>query len=188
MRWLLIPFLIVVTIALGASYSSTLIYAFMGPGSVTAVEHDGSLTQMQFGQNLPRPSWVPVYPGGWVVQAGTVTSASMPGGFHSLDLGTRASLGEVKRFYTAELTASGFVVEDLGLMSLNPATAAMLGIDGALSAKRAETDDQIDIQIRTPDGLIASRMLQIRWRKISETPVHAPPAAPPAAPASTGKL
>jgi len=68
-------------------------------------------------------------------------------------------------------------------MSLNPATAALLGIDGALSARRSETDDQIDVQIRTPDGLIASRLLQIRWRKISETPVHAPPPAP----ASTDK-
>jgi hypothetical protein len=187
MRWWFIPFLVVVAIALGASYSSTLIYSLMGPWSATAIEHDGNLTHMQFGQNLPRPSWVPVYPGGWVVQAATLTSARMPSGFHSLDLGTRASLDEVKRFYTAELTAAGFVVEDLGLLSLNPATAALLGIDGALSARRAETDDQIDIQIRTPDGLIASRLLQIRWRKISETPVHAPPAAPPVAPASTDK-
>ena len=183
MRWLVIPFLVVLTIALGASYSSTLIYGLKGSWSATAVEHDGSLTQMQFGQNLPRPSWVPSYPGGWVVQAATVTSARIPSGAHSLDLGTRASLDEVKRFYTAELAAAGFVVEDLGLMSLNPATAALLGIDGALSARRSETDDQIDVQIRTPDGLIASRLLQIRWRKISETPVHAPPPAP----ASTDK-
>jgi hypothetical protein len=180
MRWLVVPFLVVLTITLGASYSSTLIYAFMGPWSATAVEHDGSVSQMQFGQNLPRPSWVPVYPGGWVVQSSKVTSAAMPGGFHSLELGTRASLDEVKRFYTSELTAAGFVVEDRGLMSLNPATAAMLGIAGALSAKRADTDDQIDIQIRTADGLIASRLLQIHWRKISETPVHAPHAGPPA--------
>ena len=32
------------------------------------------------------------------------------------------------------------------------------------------TDDAIDVQIRTPDGLIPSRLLQIHWRKISETP------------------
>src|SRR5262245_57143660 len=104
MRWLLIPLLVVLTIVLGASYSSPLIHAFMGPWSATAVEQDGSVTQMQFSQNLPRPSWVPVYPGAWVVQASTLTSAAMPGGFHSLDLGTRASLDEVKRFYVAELT------------------------------------------------------------------------------------
>jgi hypothetical protein len=178
MRWFVIPVPVLLTIAFGASYSSTLIHAFMGPWSATAIEHDGSLTQMQFSRDPPRPSWVPVYPGGWVVQASTLTSANMPGGFHSLELGTRASLDEVKRFYTAALTAAGFAVEDLGLMSLNPMTAAMLGIDGALSGRRAETDDQIDIQIRTPDGLIPSRMLQIRWRKLSETPVHPSPPSP----------
>ena len=93
-----------------------------------------------------------------------------PAGFHGLDLGTRASLDEVKRFYTDQLTAAGFEVSDLGLMGLNPPTAAMLGVDGMLSAKRASTDDAIDIQIRTPDGLIPSRLLQIHWRKISATP------------------
>jgi len=55
-------------------------------------------------------------------------------------------------------------------MGLNPPTAALLGIDGMLSAKRHSTDDAIDVQIRTPEGLIPSRLLQIRWRKISETP------------------
>ena len=37
-------------------------------------------------------------------------------------------------------------------MGLNPLTAALLGIDGMLSAKRHATDDAIDVQIRTPDG------------------------------------
>jgi hypothetical protein len=66
--------------------------------------------------------------------------------------------------------ASGFEVEDLGTLSLNPMTAAMLGIAGALSAKRIATDDRIDIQIRTADGLIPPRLLQINGRRISETP------------------
>jgi hypothetical protein len=178
MHRLIIPLLVVLTVAFGASYASALIYRFMGPWTATAVEHDGSLTHMQFGHHLPRPAWVPFYPGAWVVQASKLTSARAPSGFHSLEIATRASLDEVKRFYTAELTASGFVVDDLGLMSLNPATAALLGIAGALSAKRVATDDQIDIQIRTPDGLLPSRLLQIHWRKISETPVQ--PALPPA--------
>ena len=39
-----------------------------------------------------------------------------------------------------------------------------------LSAKRHATDDAIDVQIRTPDGIIPSRLLQIHWRKISATP------------------
>jgi hypothetical protein len=174
----LIPLLIILALVFGASYASLLINSIMGPWSATAVEHDGSLTHMQFGQHLPRPEWVPVYPGAAVVQASRLVSARAPSGFHSLELATRASLDDVKRFYTRELAAIGFVVEDLGLGPLNPLTAAYLGIAGMLSAKRLATDDSIDIQIRTSDGLIPSRLLQIHWRKISEVPA---PAAPPPA-------
>jgi len=176
-----IPLLILLGLVFGASYASALINRVMGPWSSTAIHQDGSLSHMQFGVDLPRPEWVPVYPGAWVVGGSKITSVEHPAGFHGLDLGTRASLDEVKRFYVAELTASGFEVEDLGIAPLNPATAALLGIAGSLAAKRAATDDRIDIQIRTPDGLIPSRLLQIHWRKISETPVR--PVAPPPAPA-----
>jgi hypothetical protein len=150
----------------------------MGPWSAVGIEHDGSQTHMVFGQNLPRPEWVPFYPGAWVVQASKLTSARGPSGFHSLEIATRASLDDVKRFYTDELTRAGFEVSDLGIAPLNPATAAYLGIAGTLAGKRAATDDQITIQIRTPDGLIPSRLLQIHWHKISEFPLHAQPVAP----------
>jgi hypothetical protein len=92
-----------------------------------------------------------------VAQASRLVSQRAPSGFHSLELGTRASLEEVKRFYTAALTAAGFEVTDHGIAPLNPLTAAYLGIAGTLSGRRAATDDAIDIQIRTPDGLIPSR-------------------------------
>lgn len=166
----LFPFLVIISLVFGASYASAIIYRAMGPWSATAVEHDGSLTHMQFGADLPRPDWVPFYPGAWVVNGSRLTSVRHPDGFHSLEIGTRASLDEVKRFYTGQLTSAGFEVSDLGLMGLNPATAAYLGVDGMLSAKRQSTDDAINIQIRTPDGLIPSRMLQIHWHKISATP------------------
>ena len=168
----LFPFLVIIALVFGASYASTIIYRVMGPWSATAVEQDGNLTHMQFGSDLPRPEWVPLYPGAWVVTGSRLTSVRHPSGFHSLDIGTRASLDEVKRFYTEQLTAAGFEVSDLGLMGLNPPTAALLGIDGMLSAKRHATDDAIDVQIRTPDGPIPSRLLQIHWRKISETPAR----------------
>ena len=174
MPWLF-PVLIVLSLVFGASYASAIIYRLMDPSSATAIEHDGNVTHMQFSASLPRPEWVPVYPGAWVVQGARLTSVRFPSGYHSLDLGTRASLDEVKRFYTGQLTTAGFEVSDLGLMGLNPATAAYLGVDGMLSAKRPSTDDAIDIQIRTPDGLIPSRLLQIHWRKISETPAAQPP-------------
>ena len=79
---------------------------------------------------------MPVYPGASVVQASKLTAARAPSGFHSLELSTRASLDEVKRFYTDALTRAGFAVKDLGIAPLNPATAAFLGIAGTLSAKR----------------------------------------------------
>jgi hypothetical protein len=173
----LLPLLIFVALVYGVSYSSALIYRVMGPWSATAVERDGSVTHMQFDPNMARPGWVAVYPGATVVQASRLVSARAPQGFHSLELATRASLDEVKRFYTEQLTAAGFEVEDLGIWPLNPMTAAYLGVAGTLVGQRASTDDRIDIQIRTPDGLIPSRLLQIHWRKISETP--ATPMPPP---------
>jgi hypothetical protein len=164
-----LPFLIVLALVFGASYASALINRIMGPWSSTAIHQDGSLSHMQFGVDLPRPEWVPVYPGAWVVGGSKITSDQHPAGFHGLDLGARASLDEVKRFYTEQLTGAGFVVDDLGLMGLNPLTAAYLGVDGMLSAKRHATDDAIVVQIRTPDGIIPSRLLQIHWHKISAT-------------------
>jgi hypothetical protein len=158
-----------VALMFGASYAAAIVYRIMGPWSATAIEHDGSLTHMQFGPGLPRPEWVPLYPGAWEVQSSRLVSTRAPSGFHSLEIATRASLDEVKRFYIRELTAAGFQVEDRGIAPLNPLTAAYLGIAGWLAAKRAATDDQIDIQIRTADGLIPSRLLQIHWRKISES-------------------
>ena len=173
MRGLLIPFLIVVGLVFGASYASAILFSFMGPFSAVGIEQDGSATHVAFGQNLPRPDWVSVYPGATIVQASKVTAARSPSDFHSLELATRASLDEVKRFYTDALTRAGFAVDDLGIAPLNPATAAFLGIAGTLSAKRAATDDMLTVQIRTADGLFPSRLLQIHWYRISEYPQHA---------------
>jgi hypothetical protein len=173
MHWLL-PFALIVGFVFGAPYAAGFIYRAMGPWEATAIEHDGNPIHIQFGDNLPRPEWVPVYPGAMIVGGSRLLSAKAPSGFHGLELATRASLEEVKQFYTERLTAAGFAVEDLGTLSLNPMTAAYLGIAGALSAKRVATDDQIDIQIRTADGLIPSRLLQINWRKMSEMPGAVP--------------
>ena len=173
MRRLWFVFLILVTIVFGASYASVVVNAVMGPWSATAVEHDGSLTSMQFGRDLPRPEWLPLYPNATIVQASRLTSARGPSGFHALDLATRASLEEVRRFYAERLIAAGFEVADQGLTPLNPATARLLGIDGMLSARRPATDDIVMVHIGTPDGLIPARTLQIRWAKMSEYPRQA---------------
>ena len=173
----LIALLIVLTIAFGAPYASALINRLMGPWSVDAVQADGSRTHMQFGQDLPRPDWVPVYPGALVVQGSNVVSAREPYGFHALDLATRASLDDVRRFYTTRLAAAGFAVRDLGAWPSDARTAAALGLDTTLFARRAATDDQIDIQVRSPEGFAGTRLLQIHWRKISAAPPgNEPPA------------
>lgn len=185
MRWFLFPLLLAVAFTFGGSYASALITRMIGPWASTGIHQDGSTSHAVFDVNLARPEWLPVIPGATVVQAAKITSAQAPSGFHSLDLATRASVDDVKRFYTEKLSASGFDVEDMGLLSLNPMTARFLGIAGALSAKRAATDDRFDMQIRTAEGIVPSRMLQIHWRKISETPEPLPlPAAPPPAPAN----
>ena len=111
----------IVTLMFGASYASALLNGLMGPWSAVGIEQDGSRTTMQFGQALPHPAWVPVYPGASVVQASRLVSTQALSGFHSLDLATRASLEEIKRFYMTELAAAGFAVEDQGIAPLNPA-------------------------------------------------------------------
>ena len=101
----LFPLLLLVALVFGASHASAIIYWAMGPWSAVGFEQDGSQTHMQFGQNLPRPEWVPLYPGASVVTGSRLTSVRQPSGFHSLEISTRASLDEVKRFYAERLTA-----------------------------------------------------------------------------------
>jgi len=59
MRWL-VPFLLAVTLIFGASHASAIISFVMGSWRAVGIQHDGSWTHMAFGQNLPRPEWVPV--------------------------------------------------------------------------------------------------------------------------------
>jgi hypothetical protein len=66
---LFLQLLIVATLLFGAPYAAMILYRVMGPWSVTAMEADGSQTSMQFGPDLPRPTWVPVPPDASVVQA-----------------------------------------------------------------------------------------------------------------------
>jgi hypothetical protein len=166
----LFALLIIVAVMFGASQASALLFAFMGPWTAVGVLQDGSTTHMAFGQNLPRPGFIPVYPGATIVQASFITAPQMPSGAGTVHIGTRAGLDDVRQFYREQLTEAGFDVTDRGVAPLNPATAAYLGIAGNLSARRAATDDLVEVVIRTPDGLIASRMVELHWRKISETP------------------
>jgi hypothetical protein len=167
-RWLGL-LLIAITVLFGASYASAFLFQVMGPWTAVGIQHDGTATFMEFGAHLPRPEWVPVYPGATVAQASRITSPSMPSGFHGLDLATRASFEEIRRFYVERLETAGFEVTDHGIGALNPATAAYLGIAGMLSARRAATGDEFNLTIGTPDGLFGSRLIQSQWRKAGES-------------------
>ena len=52
--------LFIIASVFGASYAALIVNAMIGPWSAVAIEQDGSATHMQFGQDLPRPEWVPV--------------------------------------------------------------------------------------------------------------------------------
>jgi hypothetical protein len=175
---LLFGLLLAVALVFGATQASALLFWIMGPWTAVGIQQDGTATHMAFGQNLPRPAWIPVYPGATIVQASFLTSPQMPSGFGTLQIGTRAGFEEVRRFYLDRLAAEGFAVTDRGISPLNPATAAWLGIAGSLAGRRPDTDDQVDVMIRTPDGLLPSRMVEIHWRKISESPLTAPAERP----------
>jgi hypothetical protein len=168
-----IVWLIVACVVFGTAWGGALLNATMGPWTAWGVNHDGTTTHMAFGQNLPRPDFIVLYPGAFVVQGSLLTSPAMPSGVGKLDIGTRAGFSEVRDFYLARLADAGFDVVDRGIGPLNPATAAYLGIAGSLEATRAATGDFITVVIRTPDGIIASRVVELSWRKIGEMPLRA---------------
>ena len=164
--------LVAATLAFGAPYAAAVLGRVQGPWNAQAIEQDGSRTHMQFGTDLPRPDWVPVYPGALIAQSSRLVSARLPSGVHSLDVSTRDALSDIKRFYLARLADAGFKVRDLGTYPMDARTAAFIGIDATLFAERPETDDQIAIQIHTPAGILSARLRQMQWRKISETPAQ----------------
>lgn len=167
--------LLLLAMLFGSPYAGLVLNRVMGSWSATATEHDGSVTTMVFDRNMPPADFVPVFPGGSVVQSSRVVSAAAPSGVGFLDLAVHASAAEVRDFYRSQWEAAGFAVDDLGTMGLNPAAAAYLGVDGALVAKRAATDDVVSVQIRSEEGiLLRSRLLQVQWRKLSEWPAGQP--------------
>lgn len=167
---LLLWLLVAATLAFGAPYAAAVLSRVQGTWSADAIEQDGTRTHMQFGTELPRPDWVPVYPGALIAQGSNLTSARFPSGVHALDISTRDALADIKRFYLARLADAGFKVRDLGTYPMDARTAAFIGLDATVFAERPATDDQIAIQIHTPEGILSARLLQLQWRKISETP------------------
>src|SRR5262249_31669406 len=86
--------LIVAFPGFGTAWGGALLNAAMGPWTAWGLNHDGTTTHMAFGQNLPRPDFIVLYPGAYVVQGSLLTSSAMPSGVGKLDIGTRAGFGE----------------------------------------------------------------------------------------------
>jgi hypothetical protein len=172
-RFLLI--LVLIAVLFGSPYAALLLNRVMGSWTATAIEQDGSVTHMSFGQDLPPPDYVPAFPGASVVQTSRVVSQQFPSGVGFVELAVHGSADEVRDFYRSRLEASGFTVDDLGTQGLNPAAAAYLGVAGTLAAKRPGTDDAVTVQIRTEEGIVLrSRLVQLSWRKLSEWPAGQP--------------
>ena len=162
-RWILL--LVLFSLVYGGHHAAAVLFRLMDPSEAIAIEADGTHTHMAFGLHLPRPDWVPVPPDATLIQAAKVTPAASEG-IGSLDVSTRMELEPLRRFYRDVLTHAGFAVDDQGLGPLNPGTAALLGVAAMLVAERATTRDQVSIHIRTPEGLIPSRLVQMNWRKL----------------------
>ena len=167
--------LVLIAALFGSPYAALVLNRVMGPWTASAIEQDGSVTQMSFNQDLPPPDYVPVFPGASVVQASRVVSQQFPSGVGFVELAVHGSADEVRDFYRSRLEASGFAVDDLGTQGLNPATATYLGVAGTLAGKRPGTDDVVVVQIRTEEGIVLrSRLVQLSWRKLSEWPAGQP--------------
>jgi hypothetical protein len=163
--------LLLVGLLFGSPYAAMMLFNAMGPWESTAIHTDGSLTHMRFDAGMRPPDFVPLFPGAQIVQSGRIVSEATPSGIGFLDLAARGSADEVRDFYIARLRAAGFEARELDTPGLNPMTAAYLGLAGSVIGKRPATDDVITVQIRTEEGIfVASRLLQINWRKISEWP------------------
>ena len=98
MRQAFVLILVLLVLAVGAPRVVTRLNRLMGSGTGTAIEADGSVTTMEFGQSLLRLDWVPVLPDATVLESSRITSQQHPQGFLILVLSSRASLEEVQRF------------------------------------------------------------------------------------------
>jgi len=159
--WLFILVLVIV----GSPMVAMWLDLVMGSWSASAIEHDGSTTNMVFDRNLQRPDWVAIPVGASIVQAARVVNAQQHRDVQSLSLSTRARMQEIRDFYRERLTRAGFKVADLGTGPMNARTAAFIGVADVLAATRGKTSDNLSITIHTPEGLLATTLIELRWTK-----------------------
>jgi hypothetical protein len=163
---LILTAVVVITLAVGAPYAGLFVNRATGPWDATAIEHDGTVTHMSFGRDLPRPEWIFLPPGASIVQASQVTNEAQGRDVGMLELASRLPLAEIRSFYQEHLSRADFAVVDLGTGPMNARTAAYLGVGGVLVATRAKSGDRLDINIGTPEGVFRTSLIRLSWRKI----------------------
>jgi len=163
---LLFGLLAVVALLVGYPYAGWVVMHIMGTQTVVMIEHDGTRRTVVMGPGATHPDWLPVMPGGIVINAGRWLLSPSQLDEGDLEILTRAGLEDVRRFYMDNLRQQGFDMKDLGFGPLNAMTAAYFGIDGTLYGYRAATKDEVTVDIRSPSGLILQpRALEFHWRK-----------------------
>ena len=162
-------FLLLIGVIFGSSALDIIIGRSLGTHTIVVDAGMASEYTAITGPDAPRPAWVPILPQAVITDAWQVISG-MPDGVGIVHLATRASLDDIKSFYTRSLTDLGFRVRDDGYGILTPEGAEFFGLAGTLIAERPDTSDQdykyVAVQIRTEDGwLVRSRSLTVQWRK-----------------------
>lgn len=164
--WLIVVLVLIV----GTPVVAMLLDMAMGSWSATAIEHDGTVTSIVFDRNLPRPDWVAIPSGANIVQSSHVVNAQQGRDVRLLSLSTRESLSEIRDLYRERLSRAGFVVTDLGTGPMNARTAAYVGVADILSATRTASGDSISVTIHTPEGLLATTLIELKWGKFDAPP------------------
>lgn len=159
--WLIVLLVLIV----GAPVVAMLLDMAMGSWSATAIEHGGTVTTMVFDRNLPRPGWVGIPSGASVVQSSHVVNTRQGRDVRLLSLSTRESMPEIRDFYRDRLSRAGFIVSDLGTGAMNARTAAFIGVADILSATRAASGESIAVTIHTPEGILATTLVELKWGK-----------------------
>lgn len=136
---ILIGTLLAIALVAGSPYAALAIGSNMGTSTVTFTDYDGTQQTLTSGRNAPQPDWLPEMPG-----SHKLSGARWAPSVRALDGGggdrlTLADAEAVRAFYMGEHAQRGFKVEDMGLGTLDPGSASMLGISGILKGEREQT-------------------------------------------------
>jgi hypothetical protein len=147
----------------GTPIVAMLINMSMGSWTATGIEHDGSVTQISFDRAMRRPDWVALPSGAGLVEASHVENERQRRDVCLMSFSTRQPTADTRDFYRTHLSRAGFAVIDLGTGPMNARTAAYLGVADILSASRPTTGDQISVTNHTPEGLLATALVELKW-------------------------